>query len=91
MSETHLDLRQLAINRPKPQTSTQVERRWLTRYLVPIGVLLGFAALLSVAAGLQFTVATEVTVCPVIVKRGVMQQAGTPLFQAAGWIEPRPT
>ncbi|MEM1226318.1 MAG: efflux RND transporter periplasmic adaptor subunit [Planctomycetota bacterium] len=91
MSETHLDLRQLAIDRPKPQTSTQVERRWLTRYLVPIGVLLGFAALLSVAAGLQFTVATEVTVCPVIVKRGLTQQAGTPLFQAAGWIEPRPT
>lgn len=31
------------------------------------------------------------TVVPVIVKRGQTQQAGTPLFQAAGWIEPRPT
>jgi multidrug efflux pump subunit AcrA (membrane-fusion protein) len=28
---------------------------------------------------------------PVILAKGEMQQAGTPLFQAAGWIEPRPT
>ena len=28
---------------------------------------------------------------PVIVTRAEVQQAGTPLFQAAGWIEPRPT
>ncbi len=35
--------------------------------------------------------ATPVTVLPVIVTRGEVQAAGTPLFQAAGWIEPRPT
>ena len=33
----------------------------------------------------------SVEVLPVIVKRAEVQQAGTPLFQAAGWIEPRPT
>jgi HlyD family secretion protein len=32
-----------------------------------------------------------VTVVPVIVKRSAATQAGAELFQAAGWIEPRPT
>ena len=31
-----------------------------------------------------------VTVVPVIVARAEVQQSGTPLFQAAGWVEPRP-
>ncbi len=35
--------------------------------------------------------ARSVTVLPVIVKRAEFQQAGTTLFQAPGWIEPRPT
>ncbi len=35
--------------------------------------------------------ARSVTVLPVIVKRAESQQAGTTLFQAPGWIEPRPT
>ena len=39
----------------------------------------------------SFLPAHEVTVTPVIVTRAEVQQAGTPLFQAAGWIEPRPT
>ena len=28
---------------------------------------------------------------PVVVSRAEIKQEGTPLFQAAGWIEPRPT
>src|SRR5690606_4564883 len=33
----------------------------------------------------------SVTVVPVLSSAAEMQQAGTPLFKAAGWIEPRPT
>jgi multidrug efflux pump subunit AcrA (membrane-fusion protein) len=35
--------------------------------------------------------AQSVTITPVIVTRAEIQQAGTPLCQAAGWVEPRPT
>ena len=33
----------------------------------------------------------SVTVVPVLTTRSEIQQVGTPLFKAAGWIEPRPT
>ncbi|WP_236621346.1 efflux RND transporter periplasmic adaptor subunit [Rhodopirellula sallentina] len=33
----------------------------------------------------------SVTVVPVVSKRAVIQKAGTALFQAPGWVEPRPT
>lgn len=47
--------------------------------------------MLVAATGSQLVPATSVTVVPVIVQRGEIQQSGTPLFQTAGWIEPRPT
>ena len=39
----------------------------------------------------SFLPAQDVTVTPVIVSKAEIQQEGTPLFQAAGWVEPRPT
>jgi RND family efflux transporter MFP subunit len=56
-----------------------------------LAILAGFVALLAATTGRQLFPATPVTVVPVIVQRGEIQQAGTALFQAAGWIEPRPT
>jgi multidrug efflux pump subunit AcrA (membrane-fusion protein) len=47
--------------------------------------------MLSWAARDRFLSSTKVTVVPVVVTRAEIQQAGTPLFQAAGWIEARPT
>lgn len=94
MNETQLDLSKLALNRsssPKNDSMRPRSRRWWSRYVLPIGILAGFVALLIAAAGRQLTPAKSVTVVPVIVQRGEVQQAGTPLFQAAGWIEPRPT
>src|SRR5215468_420037 len=35
--------------------------------------------------------AKPVTVVPVLTSRAELRQEGTPLFQSAGWIEPRPT
>jgi RND family efflux transporter MFP subunit len=54
-------------------------------------VLAGFALLLALAASEQIMPRKAVTVVPVVVTRAEVQQEGTPLFQAAGWIEPRPT
>lgn len=93
MSETQLDLSKLALNR-SPSSASGMKprhRRWVSRYVLPLTILLGFVALLAATAGRQLLPATPVTVVPVIVQRGEIQQAGTELFQAAGWIEPRPT
>lgn len=93
MSDSQLDLSRLALSRPgdgrgggKPR-----RRRWVTPYVLPVGVLLGFVGLLAAAAGARLMPRKPVTVLPVVVTRSEVQQAGTVLFQAAGWIEPRPT
>lgn len=91
----NLDLRQLAVPRDGDApalTRAAVRRHWLTRYLLPGGVLLGFLAVLAWAARDSFLPAREVTVVPVLSATDEMQTAaGEPLFQAAGWVEPRPT
>lgn len=93
MSESQLDLSKLALDRSPTGRAAGKPRPkgWLLRYVLPLSILLGFLALLGVAAGRQLYPEQSVTVVPVIVKRGEVQQQGTPLFQAAGWIEPRPT
>lgn len=93
MSQQKLDLSKLALNRvPTESPSVQPRRkRWVLRYVLPFSILLGFVALLGAAAGRQLFASHEVTIVPVIVERGDVQQEGMRLFQAAGWIEPRPT
>ncbi|QDT04989.1 Multidrug resistance protein MdtA precursor [Rubripirellula lacrimiformis] len=94
MTDAPLDLSQLALDRsPNRATSSHKPRRerWVTRYVVPIGILLGFVGLLGAAAGRRLLPQQSVTVLPVIVKRSQVQQAGMTLFQSPGWIEPRPT
>lgn len=94
-----IDLSQLAIHRAPhgnpisgdPIAKKPRSKRWLTRYVLPIGIMLGFCALFAVAAGRRWWPSTSVTVVSVIMKRTELQQAGTTLFQSPGWIEPRPT
>ncbi|HMP80622.1 MAG TPA: HlyD family efflux transporter periplasmic adaptor subunit, partial [Pirellulaceae bacterium] len=50
-----------------------------------------FGGLLAYAARDQWMPFHEVTVVPVLTARGTSQREGTPLFQAAGWVEPRPS
>lgn len=95
MSQTQLDLQGLAIDRGSSTPGTSVVRRprrsYLARYILPGTVLLGFVVLVLNAAGTQLLPRHRVSVVPVVVRQATVQQAGTPLFQAAGWIEPRPT
>lgn len=88
-----IDLSQLAVaRRPAAAASTlKTRRRWLTRYFLPLGILAAFIGMFAWAAQDSFLLAQSVTVTPVIVTRAEVQQEGTPLFQAAGWIEPSPT
>jgi HlyD family secretion protein len=87
-----IDLRELAIHRGAPAASATPRRRhFLTRYVIPGAILAGFAALAAWSLRETFVSARPVTVMPVLTTRAEMQQAGTPLFQSAGWVEPRPT
>ena len=93
MTTSKLDLSQLALDR-SPTASTAKKRRprrWFSRYILPSSILLGFLALLGATASRRLWPKQSVTVVPVIMKRSEVQQAGTTMFQAAGWIEPRPT
>ncbi|QDU89191.1 HlyD family secretion protein [Pirellulimonas nuda] len=91
-TSSKLDLRQLAVERDAPAAAPAPRSRaWLTRYVVPAAILAGFLALFGWAARDSFLPATPVTVTPVVVSQAQVRQEGTPLFQAAGWIEPRPS
>jgi multidrug efflux pump subunit AcrA (membrane-fusion protein) len=91
MSEP-VDLRQLATQRPDTAAPTPIhpQRRWVSRYGLPGAILAAFAGLLVWAAKDSLLPSTPVTVVPVVLTRAEVQAVGTPLFQAAGWIEPRP-
>ena len=86
-----LDLKRLAIDRTAAPAGRIVRRRHImTRFVVPFAVLAGFVVLIAWSVRETLLPAKTVTVVPVVVARAEIQQAGTPLFQAAGWIEPRP-
>ncbi|MEX0791592.1 MAG: biotin/lipoyl-binding protein, partial [Pirellulaceae bacterium] len=86
------DLSELALERSHPPAD-QKKRRipWVTRYAVPGLIIAGVLTLLGFSALEHLVARQPVTVVPVIVTRAEVQREGTPLFQAAGWVEPRPT
>ncbi len=88
-----LDLQELAIDRRPSEKPTRLPRRThpLSRLIIPGLIVSGFLVLLVIAGSEQFLSRLEVTVVPVIVSRAEIRQEGTELFQAPGWIEPRPT
>ncbi len=90
---TPVDLRELAYDRPSRTGGLVRPRRRhvLSRYVLPAVILSGFVGLMVWALRDTLWTATSVTVVPVIASRAEVQQADTPLFQAAGWVEPRPT
>ena len=89
---TDVDLRELAIDRSGTgQPRIRTRRHVLTRYVLPWVLICGFLSLVTwVSRDLMFP-PKAVTVVPVFSTTGEFWQEGTPLFKAAGWIEPRPT
>lgn len=89
---SQVDLSQLAIDRSESSTIRGHTRfRLITRYFLPGILLLGFLVLIFWGARDLLFPPKPVTVMPVIVTQSSIRNAGTPLFQAAGWVEPRPT
>jgi HlyD family secretion protein len=89
---TKVDLRELAVDRSqRSATGVRRPRNWFTRLVIPAVLLAGFVGLLVWSLRDRLLPATSVTVVPVIASRADVLAADTPLFQAAGWIEPRPT
>lgn len=92
-----LDLRQLAVDRgPKggQQDRSVGPKQYshlFTRYILPGSLLFGFLGLMGWSARTTLLPSRPVTVMPVLSARAEVRQAGTPLFQCAGWVEPRPT
>ncbi|MBI1832546.1 MAG: efflux RND transporter periplasmic adaptor subunit [Planctomycetes bacterium] len=88
----NVDLSQLAVQREEP-ASTPSGRPWHvgTRVILPGVVLAGFLAVVGWAARDSLLPARPVTVVSVVTTHMDVQNEGTPIFQAAGWIEPRPT
>lgn len=87
-----VDLTQLAVDRsqsPQPPAA-QNGGRWVSRYLLPLAIVVAFAGLFGWSMKDSLLPATPVTVVPVVVAQAEVQQADTPLFQAAGWVEPCP-
>jgi len=55
-----------------------------------VSILVAFAGLLAWATKDSLLPSQPVTVVPVVVAKAQVQQSGALLFQAAGWVEPRP-
>ena len=86
-----VDIKQLAIVRGEAASPKHRRRHVVSRYLIPGALLLGFASLIGWASRDKLMPPTDVWVVPVLASQSKVQHEGTPLFQAAGWIEPRPT
>lgn len=88
-----VDLRELAIDRGgnTGQPKVRPRRHVLTRYVLPSVLIVGFLSLVAWASRDMVFPPKAVTVMPVISSTAEVQREGTPLFKAAGWIEPRPT
>jgi RND family efflux transporter MFP subunit len=90
---SQVDLQALAVDRSLRGSSREVRRprHVFTRYVVPAVLILGFAGLLAWSLRDRWLPATPVSVVPVTATRTMAMATDTPLFTAAGWVEPRPT
>lgn len=89
-----VDLSELAApRRSAPGSRIQHRNRWawFTRLLLPLLLLGGFVGVLAYSFREALLPAQAVTVVPVIAVRAEIEQSEAPLFQSAGWVEPRPT
>ncbi|MCH2182386.1 MAG: HlyD family efflux transporter periplasmic adaptor subunit [Mariniblastus sp.] len=86
-----VDLSQLAVERPEVERRRPQARRLLTRYGFPGALILGFVSLVGWSARDYFFPPRPVQVVPVFATQSEVRTEGATLFNAAGWVEPRPT
>ena len=89
---SNVDLKSLALR--GEQTSSELPappRRFVSRYVLPGCLVAGFLGLIAWSMREAFLPRRVVSVVPVHVTQAEFRTAGTPLFKAAGWVEPRPT
>jgi RND family efflux transporter MFP subunit len=87
-----VDIKQLAIVRDQERATEHVRRRHVvSRYLIPAVLIAGFGLLLAWASRDMLVPPRDVWVVPVLASQSAVQTEGTILFNAAGWIESRPT
>jgi HlyD family secretion protein len=91
-SISQVDLSAFATDQQTPKYSKLVYRkpRLLKWFLVAL-LSLGLMAILGIAMEPLLFPPHSVTVVPVIATRSEVHTVGTVVFQAAGWIEPRPS
>jgi RND family efflux transporter MFP subunit len=90
--EMPVDLQELAIDRSDSIDPKMHSRSHLwTRFVLPLILVLGFLSLVAWASRDLVFPPQAVTVVPVYSTTANVQPEGTPVFNAAGWIEPRPT
>ncbi|MAI33531.1 MAG: efflux RND transporter periplasmic adaptor subunit [Rubripirellula sp.] len=92
MTSNDVDLRDLAVDRGnRDRQALRARRNIFSRYILPGALIAGFLALVAWAARDILLPPRFVTVVPVLSTTAKAQLGGTTLFQAAGWVEPRPT
>ncbi len=87
-----IDIKELARRGDRPHSEQVAPRSHIvSRYLLPGVLVVGFLGLFAWTTRDAYLPRKPVQVVPVYVSLAEIQTAGTPLFKAAGWIEPRPT
>ena len=87
----NIDISQLAIDRQAEQQIRRGRPHLVSRFLVPGLIIFCFLVLMTWAGWDFLFPPRDVRVMPVVVSVAESRVEGTPLFNAAGWIEPRPT
>lgn len=89
---SQVDLSQLAVDRSVPaESGIRLRRHVLTRFVLPGMLIAGFAFLVAWTSRDLVFPPRAVQVIPVLASPAEFRTQGTTLFNAAGWIEPRPT
>ncbi|TWU05253.1 Multidrug resistance protein MdtA precursor [Symmachiella macrocystis] len=87
-----VNVKELAIQRDQDdRPRIAPKRRIVSRVVLPAVMIVSFLSVLAWAARDVYLPRTSVTVIPVRMSLSELQAEGTPLYNAAGWVEPRPT
>jgi len=91
MANSQADLGALRVRRTDHAApELRLPRRWISRFVLPLLLLGGFAGVLTWSSWDRLVPPVSVRVVPVQLRSSVVENSGQELFKANGWIEPRP-